>query len=87
VRSSGGVTVTSPGTGEYRLVFGRDISKCSAIASIGATAASNALQQGEISATTAGAGLTNTTVAVATSDPTAPPPHSTDLPFSVMVVC
>ncbi len=87
VRSSGGVTVTSPSAGMYRLVFPQSVAQCSAIASIGATTTSNDLQQGEISANTAGAGFSNSTIEVATFDPTAPPPNFAPLPFSVLVVC
>ena len=71
----------------YRLVFPQNVAQCSAIGSIGATTTSNDLEQGEISANTAGAGFSNSTVEVATFDPTTPPPHLAAMPFSVLVVC
>jgi len=85
VRSSGGVTISSPALGLYRLTFPQDVASCAAIVSIGATTSGNNLQSGEAAASAAGGGLANDVVSVETYNSSGS--FTGGLSFDVAVFC
>jgi hypothetical protein len=82
VRSNPSVTIVRVFAGLYRVDFGRDVSACTPIATVGATSAGNNLQPGEAGATPVTSEVTK--IGVATRDSAG---AFADKPFQLALAC